>query len=272
MAVLFISRGTMSGVSRLVACFAEHSAVRLVSREELVEVVDRHGEFASRVVEQLASADRAYEQFSRSRHPYLVLMRQGLLEQLRGDGIIYHGYSGHLLLPPLPHFVRVRIEAPLSVRVPLTMERLGCTEEAAREYIREEDTRRVRWARFMYGRDIRDPQLYDLVLNLERISLETACHTLLHVLESPELMCSEESRLRLESMRRAAAVEAALVSDPRTYAYEVGAQVEDGSARLTGPYLEQEAREVVREIVLSIPGIESVDYAPGYAPFLGAIS
>jgi len=272
MAVLFISRGTMSGVRRLVKCFGEHSDARLVSREELVEVVDRHGELASRVVEQLASADRAYEQFSRCRHPYLVLMRQGLLEQLDGDDIIYHGFSGHLLLPPLPHFVRVRIEAPLAVRVPLTMERLDCDEEAARDYIRDEDTRRVRWARFMYGRDVRDPKLYDLVLNLERLDLETVCHTLLHVLASPELKCTEESRLKLKRMRLAAAVEAALVSDPRTHTFEIGAEIEGGIARLTGPYLDEQGREVVREIATSVAGIDSVDYAPGYAPFLGAIS
>jgi len=246
--------------------------MRLVSREELVEVVDRHGPFASQIVEQLASASRVYEQFSRSRHPYLVLMRQGLLEQLRGDGIVYHGYSGHLLIPPLPHFVRVRIEAPLAVRVPLTMERLGVDEEAARDYIRDEDTRRVRWARFMYGRDIRDPQLYDLVVNLERLDLETVCHTLRHVLESQELVCSDDSRRRLDRMRLAAAVEAALVSDKRTHTLEVGADVVDGVARLTGPYVEDEVGEIVREIVLSIDGVREVEYAPGYAPFLGAIS
>lgn len=272
MAVLFISRGTMSGVSQLVRCLGKHSGLRLVSREELVEVVDRHGALASQMVEQLASADRAYDQFSRSRHPYLVLMRQGLLEQLRGDGIVYHGYSGHLLLPPLPHFVRVRIEAPLDLRLPLTMERLGVDEGAARDYIRAEDTRRVRWARFMYGRDIRDPQLYDLVINLARFDLETVCHTLLHVAESPELMCSTESRHRLDHMRLAAAVEAALVSDPRTHTLEVGAEVVDGVARVTGPYIDEDIRETVRDIALSVDGVDSVDYAPGYAPFLGATS
>jgi hypothetical protein len=41
-----------------------------------------------------------------------VLMRQGLLEHLRGDGIVYHGYSGHLLLPPLPHEPTCRTSAP----------------------------------------------------------------------------------------------------------------------------------------------------------------
>ena len=46
----------------------------------------------------------------------------------------------------------------------MTMKRLGCDENSARGYITEADEYRVKWARFMYGRDIRNTLLYDLVL------------------------------------------------------------------------------------------------------------
>jgi hypothetical protein len=87
-----------------------------------------------------------------------ILMRSSLLEEVRDDYMIYHGYSGHFLWPTLQHFIRVRIDAPLDLRVKTTMERLNCDEKAVRDYITQADDERVRWARFMFARDLRDPK------------------------------------------------------------------------------------------------------------------
>ncbi len=269
MAVIFISRGTMSGVRKLVGCLESRPGLRFVSREDLVEVVNRHGELATRVVETLAKANRAYEQFSQLRRAYVVLMRQALLEKIEGDGVVYHGYSGHLLLPTLPHMVRVRIEAPVTTRLSLTMERLGCHEEEAADYIREEDARRVRWARFMYGQDVRNPHLYDIVLNLERMSMDAACRLLMEVVGDAEYACSEDARRRMDRLHDASAVEAALVSDPRTHTLEMSAHVSDEGLRLLGPYLEDEKRAIVLDIAGAVMPGTDIEYQPGYAPYLG---
>jgi len=120
MPVIFISRGTMSGVHRLVECLQNRTGVRCISVEDLVKIVNRHGEIANRIVDNLATATSAYAQFSDLRWPYVVLMRQAMLEEIRHDNLVYHGYSSHLILPNLRHFVRVRIEAPLTMRVDMT--------------------------------------------------------------------------------------------------------------------------------------------------------
>ena len=79
MPVIFISRGTMSGVRRLIDCLQDRSKVHCISREDLVKIVNRHGGLATRIVEKLATATSAYAQFSELRWPYIVLMRQALL-------------------------------------------------------------------------------------------------------------------------------------------------------------------------------------------------
>jgi Cytidylate kinase-like family len=268
MAVLFISRGTAAGARKLLDCLQRHTSYRFVSREDLVSSVNCHGALASKVVKKLERADRAYQQFSELRRPYVVLMRQALLEKVHGDGVVYHGHSGHLLLPPLQHFVKVRIEAPMSARVAMTMERFKYDEEMARDYIRTEDDRRVRWARFMYGRDVRDPKLYDLLLNLERMPVEVACHVLKGIMEDDQYRCTERCERELERLCLAAEVEAALVSDARTYLFEISANVEDGAVTLLGPYIDDETLEVVLRIGRGIAGVRSIDYKPGYAPYL----
>jgi hypothetical protein len=268
MPVIFVSRRTMSGVHLLMDCLHESTGIRRISREDLEEVVNRHGDLAKRILERLDKATSAYEQFSELRWPYLVLMRNALLDEIRQDNVVYHGYSGHLLLPAIRHFVRVRIEAPLELRVTMTMKRLGCNEKSARDYITEADDYRVKWARFMYGRDIRNTLLYDLVLNLGHMTLKAACGILECIMSDKDFQVSSESRDEVERLYLATSVEVALVTDPRTQTLEISAAVQDDGINLIGPYLEERDLSAVKEIAGRVAGVKDVRYSPGYAPSL----
>jgi hypothetical protein len=268
MAVIFVSRGTMSGVHLLMECLYERTGIRRISREDLEEVVNRHGEVAKRILERLDKATSAYDQFSELRWPYLVLMRNALLYEIRQDNVIYHGYSGHLLLPPVRHIVKVRIEAPLDLRVSMTMKRLGCDEKTARDYITEADDYRVKWARFMYGRDIRNTLLYDLTLNLGQMTLEAACGILECIMSEKDFQASSESQAEVERLYLATNVEVALITEPRTQTLEISAAVQDDGIELIGPYLEERDLSAVKEVAGGVAGVKNVRYSPGYAPSL----
>ena len=266
MPVIFISRGTMSGVHMLVECLRSRSEILCITREDLEKIVNQHGGIATRIVEKLAKATSAYTQFSDLRWPYIVLMRQALLEEIRHDNMVYHGYSGHLLLPAQRHFVRIRIEAPLDLRVKMTMQRLGCDEEKAREYIHEADDQRVKWARFMYAQDIRNTMLYDLHLNLGHITMESACRIIENLMEDPDFQATPESRAEVDRLYLATNIEEALVTDPRTASIEISAEVQqDGDIQIIGPYLDEPELEAAMDVAKSVPGVSHVRYIPGYA-------
>ena len=267
MPVIFISRGTMSGVHMLVDCLQDRSGIRCITREDLGKIVNQHGGLATRIVEKLAKATSAYAQFSELRWPYIVLMRQALLEEIRHDNTVYHGYSGHLLLPPQRHFVRVRIDAPLDLRVKMTMQRLACDEEKAKDYMEEADDHRVKWARFMYAQDIRNTMLYDLHLTLGHMNLESACRIIENLMKDPDLQATSESQADVERLYLATNIEEALVTDSRTATIEISAEVQkDGHIQLVGPYLDEPELETVMEIAKSVPGVGPMEYIPGYAP------
>ncbi len=269
MPVIFISRGTMSGVHRLVDCLHDRVGVRCISVEDLVKIVNKHGEIATRIVDKLATATSAYAQFSELRWPYIVLMRQAMLEEIRHDNMVYHGYSSHLILPYLRHFVRVRIEAPPTMRVKMTMQRLVCDEEAARDYIREEDDHRIKLARFMYAQDIRNTMLYDLTLNMGHMTLEAACGIIEDLMKEPDFQATSESQAEVDRLYLSTTIEEALVTDPRTASLEIHATIDktDG-LRLIGPYLDDPELDTVIAIAKSVPGVDTVRYIPGYAPTL----
>ena len=265
MPVIFISRGTMSGVHLFLDYLHSRTGIRCISREDLENDVNKHGEIAVRVLEKLANAHSAYDQFSELRWPYMVLMRKALLEEIRDDNVVYHGYSSHLLLPVFRHFVRVRIEAPLKMRVTMTMRRLSCNEEKAREYITNADEHRVKWARFMYAHDIRNTMLYDLVLNLDRVTLKAACGILECIMAEKDFQVTPESRAEVERLYLATKIEESLVTDPRTAALEIRAEVQNDGIRLIGPYIEDSELTMIIKIVQTVSDTSNVQYHPGYA-------
>lgn len=265
MPVIFISSGKNSGVQKVVDCLQENSAYKCLSREDLLKEVSRNGKWATEILAQLAKATSSYENFSRLRWPYIVLMRQALLEKIQNDNLIYYGSSGHLLVPRFKHFVRIRINAPLKMRISITMENLKYSEEAARNYIFRSDDTQVRWARFVYGRDIRDPALYDLNINFDHLSISVVCNILNHIMKKDDLQVSGDLYEQVNKTLTAARVEAALVIDSRTRELEIGARMEDDNMLLTGPYLEERALASVEEIARKVDGVENIKYNPGLA-------
>jgi len=265
-AAVLVSRGSMSGGQKVAACLAEHGGFTCITREDLVAVVNQYGDIAARLTREIGKASRDYDRFTTLRRPYRILMKKALLEYALKGHLAYFGYSGHLLLDKTVHLVRVRLTAPLSLRIQLTTERLGCSEEHAREYVRAADEERAQWARFMYGTDIRDPTQYDVCLNMERFTTEGVCRLLADLLRHPDLQPTPESLRKLENSRVATSILAALVSRDDTLPLEIGVTFEDGMARLEGPYLEPAMLDLVMDVTRSIAEVEDARYEPGYAP------
>ncbi len=268
MSTLLISRGSMSGGQIIAQCLSHTGKYRCVTREDLIASVNTHGEIANSVTASISKAAQAYGKFSELRRPYKILMRQALLDYARRGNLAYFGYSGHLLIDGISHFVRVRLLAPLELRIRTTMARLHSSEEEARDYIREVDEERLRWTRFMYGKDLRNPGLYDLCINLDRISFNTACSLLMSAVEESEFQPTPESLEDLENLYTGAQVETALVLDQGTHSFEVAASVSRGQVLLRGPYLDEPNRARVIETASAVAGGRTVDYEPGYAPNL----
>ena len=112
-------------------------------------------------------------------------------------------------------------------------DRENLTDEEAREYIRQVDEERSRWTRFMYGKNLRDPELFDLCINLERVSFATACSMLQNRAARRVQGNARVPGCRSEPLPLRAFL-AALVTNPPTAELEVSARVQDGHVALRG--------------------------------------
>lgn len=266
MPVLLISRGSYSGGQLLAECLFR-KGMRCLTREDLIDKVNEdHREIATRTIASLAQASQNYVQFSANRKPYKILMRLALLEYVRQGDVAYFGYSGHLLLQPVPsHIVRVRIIVPTQTRVTRLMMRNNLGADGAREQIRQEDEQRSRWARFVYGKNLCDPSEFDFCIGLDRLTPCSACSVLSRISEQADFQPTPESIAVVENSYLSTKVLAALISDSRTAELDIGAIARDGHIDLQGPYLEPKELSAVLEVANSVGGIKEVHYAEGYS-------
>jgi cytidylate kinase len=265
--IITISRGTFAGGERLGTLLAERLGYRLVSRELLYETIEqRHGIVAREVADALEQAPRhdAPEMASRdtrqtlaaSRRLLFVALQCSLCELLEEDGAVYHGYAGHLLLPGVSHVLRVRIVAPRSQRIEMAMQREGLTRNAASRRIDEVDGERARWTQAFFGVRWDDPLLFDLVLNLEHMSLDEVAATVVEATTLGRFQATEDSRQRLADLCLASRVAAKLHAAPELPSLSVEVVASAGAVRLTGVASSQVGAALA--LATAVDGVRSV--------------
>ena len=97
---------------------------------------------------------------------------QTIVDHASSGAAVIVGRAGMIVLADHPHVLRVRLSGPLEARIEQAVARYGMTAEEARRQERENDGARAAWVRRLYGRDVTDPSLYDLLLNATKLGLE----------------------------------------------------------------------------------------------------
>jgi cytidylate kinase len=237
MAIITISRGSLSGGRSLARCLGANLGYRVVSREELVqEGAKRYGIDEKTLQKGLEEAPRFWDRFRVDRRIYVSVAQATLCHLVEGDDVVYHGHAGHLLLRGVGHVLRVRIIMPMNQRIPLAVREHGLSEGAAEGFIKKRDEERASWTRFLYGIDWLDPVLYDMTLNLEKFSIEDACSLISTMVGRPEFEVTDDNRRELADLKLASHTHATLFLNPKiaAAAAKIDVKARDGVVHLSG--------------------------------------
>jgi cytidylate kinase len=210
MAVITLSRGSFSHGKEIAEAVAQRLGYQCVSREILLEASRFFQVPEMKLVQSIHDAPTILERMTRGREKYLSYIQAALLEHMRADNVVYHGHAGHLLAPPVRHLIKVRVIVPMEKRAAYLRETESISETAARERLTREDEQRTRWTRYLYDEDIRDPALYDLVLNLDRLEIGAACDILCALAADPAFASTPKSLAAMKDLAIASHIRAAL--------------------------------------------------------------
>jgi len=259
MSIIAISRGTFSGGEAVAMRVAERLGYQCLSRETNLEAAAKRYRIPA---EQLAAAMERRPSFLErvigERAAYLTFVRATLCEQAQADRLVYHGYLGQLLLPGISHVVAVRVIADLEFRIRTAMQQQNLGHKDAFAYVEKVDKERREWTRFLFGVDWDDPHLYDIVLNLSRMSLATACEALAQLTERDEFKPTAESVNAMQDLSLQSRVSAALGMDFRTRDADLQVTADGGIVTITGTTRWPEVVGAVPSVVRQVDGVKEV--------------
>ena len=213
MSIITISRGSYTRGKEVAEKLAQTLGYQCLSRDILLEASELYNIPEIKLVRAIHDAPSILERFTYSREPYVAYIRAALLHQVQKDNVVYHGLAGHFLLKGVPHVLKVRIIADLEDRVKEEMKRENISAEEARRILRKDDDERRKWSKHIYGIDTWDPSLYDLVINIMRITVDGAVDIIKCALKDPCFQTTPEGQKLVDEMSLAARIEAALIED-----------------------------------------------------------
>jgi cytidylate kinase len=261
MAIITISRGSLSGGRSLAQCLGANLGYRVVSREDLVEEgARRYGIDEKTLQKGLEEAPRFWDRFRVDRRIYVSVAQATLCHLVQSDDVVYHGHAGHLLLRGVGHVLRVRIIMPMNQRIPLAVREHGLAEGAAEGFIKKRDEERASWTRFLYGIDWLDPVLYDMTLNLEKFTIEAACALIATMVERQEFEVTDENRQELADLELASHTHAKLFLNPKiaAAAAKIDVKARDGVVHLSGILPGDALLDDVLKTCRELPEVEDV--------------
>jgi cytidylate kinase len=259
MAIITISRGSFAGGKAVAQRLSKQLGYDLLGREELLaQAAQEYGVSEREMAGALNESPPFWQQVPGKRMTYVKCVTAVLVDHVRQGNLVYHGHVGHLLLGGLSHVLAVRVIADMETRIRSAMEQARLERDAAVAHIHRVDKERSRWARLLYGVDWQDPEQYDVVLNLGRMSAESACRTIARMTELADYMLTAESRKELEDLSLSSRVWAAMAKNPVTRSAGIQVVADGGQVVITGSVGSPQAVEAIPRLASAVEGIKNL--------------
>jgi len=200
-----------------------------------------------------------WQQWLESRGIYRIALQAALCELAQDGNIVYHGRAGHELLPGIRHVLNVFVDTPRRFRIEQVKARKGLTEEDANKYLNELDKIRARRLKELFKIDWRDPTRYDFVLNISRMSIETAARSIVELSQREEYRPTAESLQAIQDLTVTARVEAVLIASPDLDISNLEVESRCGEVRVSGIVIAESIRDLALKKIRNIPGVTRVE-------------
>jgi hypothetical protein len=126
-----------------------------------------------------------WEQFTVEKARYLTYMKAAMYRFAGEKNCIIIGRGANIIFRGIPGTLKLRITAPMKVRVARVCDRLRLDEQQAIRVIHQSDHDRAGYHKYFFNSTWDSPADYDLVVNTAEISPAETCKAVAALLNSP---------------------------------------------------------------------------------------
>lgn len=264
MAVVAISRKVGSYGEEIAALAAAGLGYRLVGREEvhrLAQACDDGFKQACSAFEAEEQTGGLWERLAFGDPAHAALFASLNYELASGDNVVLLGRGAQIALKDVPGVFKVRVVAPLGLRVERMMALKGLTREQAHDYVSRHDDQRRALIQSVFDADLSDWSLYDLMLNTAGLTKEAAAELIVKAvgLMPPPADPAGLKKL-LADLAFAKRVESVIKRRILTSGFhDVRVTADGGAVALAGLVADKRSKERAAELAKGHPGVTSVD-------------
>ena len=271
MTVVMISRGSFSKGEEIANKVAQELNYECLSREVLLNASKEFNIPEIKLIRAYEDVPSILDRFSHGRKKYVDYIRTSLLEHLQNDNIVYHGFAGHVFVEKISHVLKVRVIEDKEQRINVVMKRENLSAAEASKFLRKIDEQRRKWSQKLYGIDPWDQNLYDLIIQVSRVSARNAVDTICQIATQGQFQTSTGSRRDMEDLVLTTKIKTTL----RNVIPFVNVSVDHGIVNVeVEPSSMKNSNLVnhIREIKKTIPGIKEINLIAGKVPFDGELA
>jgi cytidylate kinase len=255
MPILTMSHEIGAGGPEIAQKVAERLGSHYVDQELISEAALRYGLQEEKLSNLDESKPSLFERFDAETRRYITVLQTALYEFAEKDRVVLMGRAGQWLLRGIPHVLRVRVMAPFDLRVKRLAKKLSgqmgeqTNPRTVHDMARRDDMDKAGRMRYLYEVDVKDPALYDLVINTEKLSIDASVELIAGMLQRPELATTPAGQQLIADRSLASRVQVALATHPETRKYRITVEAKTGVVTLEGTAAMDEAVDVAREVV-----------------------
>jgi len=230
-------------------------------RHEVAEHVAQKMHVPRSLINRLREGNAgAIERLRADRAGLAVYSAEEVLETAARGDVVLRGWGATCLLHTVPHVVCVRVTRPMKQRVEWLMKNLDTDDaESAEAEIRRSDQAHAARMHEQFGVTWGDPLLYDLVLNTERLSVDSCVQQIKALVARPEFAETPASIALLQNMAIQARVRAALRADETTRGVDITVESDAGKLVLRGIVADAREKDASAAVAAAVTGVVSVD-------------
>ncbi len=251
----------MGSLAKDVSLQLAQTAQLAIMRHEVLENVAGRMHVPGSLISRLREGKAGLvERLTTDKERVAVYTAQEVFDLADKGNIVLRGWGATCLLRPVRHVLRVRVTRPFRQRVAWLMENLGTDDESfAEAEVRRSDDAHASRMHDQFGVTWGDPLLYDLVLNTDRVSVESCVEQIRHLASRPEFQETAESRAMLADLALNARIRAALKDHESTRDININIESKNGKAVLSGIVINANESAEAARVASTVAGIVSVD-------------
>jgi cytidylate kinase len=218
MAILSISREYRSGGREIGRAVAREMQYDFVDKDRILQDLKASGEKWRNLAEDLDEVQPTlWEKFDWEYRAFIALVECYLYDHALKDKVVIMGRGSNFLLGDIPQALKVRLTAPLEVRVERVMRENELDRRTALWLLEKTDRTRAGYIQSVYGKHWEDPKYYDRVFDTGVQSFEEVTRILVEALAERDREATPEARQRLKDLALTARVKSQLFTNPKIF-------------------------------------------------------